>query len=542
MKVVLYARVSTTRQAERDLSNPDQIRQLRQYCDQHSHKVVKEFREEGASATDDNRPRFQEMLGYVLDRGVGVEAILVLTTSRFFRDALGARVYKRKLKKAGVRVISITQEVSEDPTGTFIEGIFELQDQYESDINAFHTLRGMVENARRGYLNGSTPPFGYCAKSVLDGRGNKKTKLAPDEGESKIIRRIFDLYVNGDNGERTGLKRIAKILNQEGNLNRGKTWSKQGVQLCLSNPLYFGDYYFNKRNHRTGEFKERSEWIRIPVIPLIDREMYEEAKTLRKSRRPTQKNPPSVTASRTLLTGLLHCGRCGKRMVIETAKSNLYRYYNCSNYIRKGRSTCKGNRIPEAALDSQILKYLSQKFFTKERIREIIIHVNREITNQRNQNSKKLKDLRTELDGVKMKIRKYYDAIESDALDLGLVGERLKELKEWESEISRQLERYQGPKQLPPYLFKNETLKKIQARLDEIFMSNKRGMAKEYLKFFLDRIEVKERSINLLANTVALCNFSLMKKTEGTANVLTAVPPVVMCWLPSTDSNRGPDG
>lgn len=68
MKVVLYARVSTTRQAERDLSNPDQIRQLRQYCDQHSHKVVKEFREEWAFATDDNRPRFQEMLGYVLDR------------------------------------------------------------------------------------------------------------------------------------------------------------------------------------------------------------------------------------------------------------------------------------------------------------------------------------------------------------------------------------------------------------------------------------------------------------------------------------------
>ena len=270
--------------------------------------------------------------------------------------------------------------------------------------------------------------------------------------------------------------------------------------------------------------------------------MYEEAKTLRKSRRPTRKHPPSVTASRTLLTGLLHCGRCGARMVIETAKHNSYRYYNCSNYVRKGRSTCKGNRIPEADMDSQILKYLSQKFFTRERIREIIIHVNREITNQRNRNSKKLKDLRAELDGVRMRIRKHYEAIESGTLDLELVGERLKELKEWESEISQQLERYQGSKQLPPYLFKNETLQKIQARLDEIFMSNKRGMAKEYLKFFLDRIEVTGRNINLVANTLALCNFSLMKKTEGTADVLTAVPPVVMSWLPSTDSNRGPSG
>ena len=172
-------------------------------------------------------------------------------------------------------------------------------------------------------------------------------------------------------------------------------------------------------------------------------------------------------------------------MVIETAKNSAYRYYNCSNYIRRGRSTCKGNRISEADLDNQILKYLSQKFFTKERIREIVIHVNQEITNQRNNNSKKLKDLRTELDGVQMRIRKHYEAIESGALELSLVSERLKELKEWETEINEQLNRFQRPKHLPPYLLKNDTLQKIQARFNEIFMSNERGMAKEYLKFFL---------------------------------------------------------
>ncbi len=406
------------------------------------------------------------------------------------------------------------------------------------------TLRGMKENARKGYFNGSKPPFGFRAERVLDERGNKKRTLVPDKGESHIVRRIFDLYVNGDNGERVGLKRITEILNQEGNLRRGRKWSKQAVQICLSKSLYIGDYYFNKTTLVDSKIqvKDRKEWIRIPVEPLIEKEIFEEARSLRKIRQPTRKHPPSVTASRTLLTGLLHCGRCGKRMVIETAKNSAYRYYNCSNYIRRGRSTCKGNRIPEAELDSQILKYLSQKFFTRERIREIIIHVNQEITNQRNRNSNKLKGLRTELDGVKMRIRKHYEAIESGSLDLGLVSERLKELKVWEAEISEQLDRFQRPKQLPPYLLKNDTLQKIQARLEEIFMSNKRGMAKEYLKFFLKRIDIKERNINLVANTLALCNFSLMKKTEGTADVLTAVPPVVMSWLPGTDSNRRQGG
>jgi DNA-binding transcriptional MerR regulator len=183
-------------------------------------------------------------------------------------------------------------------------------------------------------------------------------------------------------------------------------------------------------------------------------------------------------------------------------------------------------------LDSQILKHLSQKFFTRERIREIIVHVNRELTERRNRNSTKLKALHQELEGTRARIRKHYEAIESGTLELGLVSERLKELKEWESEISRQLRRFQGPKQLPPYLFKDETLRKIQTRLDEIFMSNERGMAKEYLKFFLDRIEVNGRNINLVANTVALCNFSLIKKTGETSDVLTEVPPVVLSWLP----------
>ncbi len=108
MRAVLYARVSTLRQAEHDLSIPDQLHQLREYCGQNGHEIVEQFREEGASATDDNRPVFREMMQFVLDRESGVEGILVLTTSRFFRDALGARIYKRRLKKEGIRVVSIT--------------------------------------------------------------------------------------------------------------------------------------------------------------------------------------------------------------------------------------------------------------------------------------------------------------------------------------------------------------------------------------------------------------------------------------------------
>jgi site-specific DNA recombinase len=62
MIVALYARVSTTKKAEKDLSIPDQLRQMRDWCQRQSHTIAVEYVEAGASATDDRRPEFQRML------------------------------------------------------------------------------------------------------------------------------------------------------------------------------------------------------------------------------------------------------------------------------------------------------------------------------------------------------------------------------------------------------------------------------------------------------------------------------------------------
>lgn len=62
MQVCLYARVSTSRQADNDLSIPDQLQQMRDWCRAHGHLVVTEYVEPGASATDDKRPVFQRMI------------------------------------------------------------------------------------------------------------------------------------------------------------------------------------------------------------------------------------------------------------------------------------------------------------------------------------------------------------------------------------------------------------------------------------------------------------------------------------------------
>ncbi len=67
LRAALYMRVSTGRQAEHDLSIPDQRQQLQSWCRGHGYAVTAEFVEAGASATDDRRAVFQQMIERACD-------------------------------------------------------------------------------------------------------------------------------------------------------------------------------------------------------------------------------------------------------------------------------------------------------------------------------------------------------------------------------------------------------------------------------------------------------------------------------------------
>lgn len=51
--------------------------------------------------------------------------VLVYKYDRFSRDRLNSLVYKRELKKAGVKEISVTEYISDDPQGILFESIID---------------------------------------------------------------------------------------------------------------------------------------------------------------------------------------------------------------------------------------------------------------------------------------------------------------------------------------------------------------------------------------------------------------------------------
>src|ERR1700733_9673143 len=195
MNIALYARVSTTRQAENDLSLPHQLRQMRAWAERNGHVVVKEYIEPGNTATDDKRPVFQDMMADATLKGATPYQIIVIHSfSRFFRDHIEGAIYQRKLRKHGVKAESITQQTNDDPSGEMHRSMIMLFDEYQSKENAKHTLRGMQENARQGYFNGSKAPFGY--KTIEAGQtglhGRVKKKLSIHEPEAETVREIFE--------------------------------------------------------------------------------------------------------------------------------------------------------------------------------------------------------------------------------------------------------------------------------------------------------------------------------------------------------------
>ncbi len=239
-RAALYLRVSTTRQAEVDLSIPDQRLQTAAYCERQSWRVVGEYVEPGASAIDDNGPEFQRMIERACDDDHPFEVITVHSFSRFFRDAFGLEMYIRKLAKHGVRLVSITQELGDDPAQIMMRQVIALFDEYQCRENAKHVLRAMKENARQRFYNGSHLPLGFALEEV-EKRGHRtKKKIIIDPVEAEIIRLIFDLFAYGDGQSGPmGVKEVTKYLNAKG--YRTRLWGRFGVgpvHGILTNPVY----------------------------------------------------------------------------------------------------------------------------------------------------------------------------------------------------------------------------------------------------------------------------------------------------------------
>jgi len=537
-RAALYARVSTVEQAEKDLSLPAQLGAMRKYCADKGIEIVGEYVEPGASGTDDNRPIFRRMLEEVFRPDSTVNTVLTYQTSRFMRNAAKARTLKDALRKRGIRVIAICQEFGEDATGQLVEGFFELLDQWESDVNGMRTRAAMKENARRGFLNGSCAPFGYKQERLEVG-GNVKTKLVVNPAEQEDVLRVFQLYVDG-----SGAKSVAREMNQRGHRYRGKLWTQDTVGRVISETAPTGTFYWGKVDTKTGLLRDESEWIAIPVEPIMSKELFDLAQEARRQRDP-EKFPGRAASSPLLLANIVKCGKCGASFQLQTSGKDVkYRYYNCRSVLRIGKEACEGYRVAEGILNRAVLEHVAEKIFSEERCAKLVRDLVDESGILRQRTHEHRRQLQLELRDIERRIERWEEAFESGAMLEETGADRLQTLKAKKNELKTKLSKVVPLRPPPEALQTRAAIRRFQANLKELFLGGDNGVARNYLRLLIEKIVIDGPEVHIHvrgAEAIALMAAPQLTgeaKKETTERVRTTVGG----WLQLQDSNLGPGG
>jgi DNA invertase Pin-like site-specific DNA recombinase len=539
LRAALYLRVSTARQAEHDVSIPDQRRQGEAYCQARGYQLVETYVEPGASATNDRRPEFQRMIEAGTLKPAPFDVVVVHSFSRFFRDHFELEFYVRKLARNGVRLMSITQEMGDDPMHVMMRQIMALFDEYQSKENAKHVLRAQKENARQGFWNGARPPIGYRVVEAEQRGAKVKKKLEIDPLHADTVRLIFDLALNGDGRSGPmGVKAIVSHLNRNRIYTReGGRWGIGQLHRVLTRRTYIGEHQFNSRS-KSKQKKPESEVVVVAVPPLIDVKVFNAVQEQLQARNP-KIVPPRVVSGPTLLTGICYCAQCGGAMTLRTGKSGRYRYYACSIKARQGETGCAGRAIPMETLDTLVATHIEQRLLQPERLQEILASMldhRQERLERRREHIAELNKRGTEAD---QRLRRLYDAIESGVADIAdpALKERIDGLKALRDQAQADAARAQtslatsGEDVVTPAMV---------TRFAEIARKRMRleggGYRRDHLRALAQRVEVGAKEVRIIGSKGDLLR--TLAAVSGGKTATLGVPSLGLKWRSMRDSNR----
>ncbi len=534
LRAALYLRVSTGRQAESDLSIPDQRRQAMNFCAARGWQVVIEFVDAGLSGTDDKRPELQRLLDMATSGGAPFDVVIVHSFSRFARDHFALEYHVRRLRKAGVRLVSITQDLGDDPMSVMVRQVFALFDEYQSKENAKHVLRAMQENARQGFWNGAAAPYGY-AIIAAEQRGSKtKKRLAIDPVEAEIVRLMFRLLAEGDgvNGP-LGVKAATSWLNERGHrTRRGARWGIGQLHKLLTSTTYKGEYRFNRKVWKTKEDKPETEQVAVPVDPIIEPALFDAVQARLKARNP-KTTPPRVVTGPILLTGIATCASCGGGMTLRTGKSGRYRYYTCGTCAQQGKTACKGRSIPMDKLDTLVTERLSETLFTPDRVRTILGGLLERQASRSEDHTHRMTALQNKVADTENRLSRLYQAIENGIADFSdpTLKDRLATLKADRDQAKASLDRAFAELR-PETRITEEKITAFASLMRENVTNGPIPFRRAYLRAVIDQVEVDDTEIRIHGRKSIL-----ERLVMGGGAAPEGVPSFVRKWRTRQDSN-----
>ncbi len=427
LTIALYARFSSENQ--RETSIEDQIRRCREYVEERGGSVRQEliFADRAVSGASMDRPRFTVLTALATSLPPKIDVIVTEDLSRVGRDQADLHLFRRAIEYSRVRLIALADGI--DTAAAHSELAFTMKTAvaslYLKDLRD-KTMRGLEGRALAGYATGGVAyGFRLVRETGPDGKP-VGSRIEVDLDQSKIIRLIFTLYLDG-----YSLARIAKQLNDAkvppprvNARNRRKGWKDTTIRAILHNESYTGRWKYKVRewrklpgtNIRRYQKRDESQVIQryFKDRRIVDEKVWKAVQDRLRAvyatwAKTTDGKPKgraiSGRATPYLFSSLLFCAACGGKMVI-CGGSGANAYYRCESHNKRG--TCKNAlSVRESVVRESLLDEIRHRLASDEglrharkRIAEVLGTLARDSGSKRREHRERLEKLEAQITRV----------------------------------------------------------------------------------------------------------------------------------------------
>jgi site-specific DNA recombinase len=322
MNAFIYCRVSTKEQSSEDhYSLDNQEQRCRDYLSMKRWRLH-QMRKDVASGKNSERAGFQDLLTAI--RNDQLDVVLVYRLDRLSRNVRDIYDFLDLIRERNVGFVSVTEGFDTTTAmGRAMLGVSAVFAQLTREMISENTKDGLLRRAEAGLYTGNTAMlYGYSYDQ-------QKGLLVSHETETPVLRQIFDWFTES----KWGCVKITKMLNVRRIPSKtGGQWNATTVANILRNPVY------------CGQVRKGDKIIAGQHEGIISQEQFDAAQAIIQSRAPLA---PRSHRSPHLLSGIVHCGICGRSFRSHTltpknakGEKGKYLFYRHPNIVKMEKGMC----------------------------------------------------------------------------------------------------------------------------------------------------------------------------------------------------------